>query len=40
MKQLRSAQIDSPRAGITVVTAFSSCFTLFGVAYSFGAFFR
>ncbi len=40
MKQLRSAEIDSPRAWITVVTAFMSCFTLFGVAYSFGAFFR
>ncbi len=40
MKQLRSAEIDSPRAWIAVVTAFMSCFTLFGVAYSFGAFFR
>ena len=40
MKQLRFAEIDSPRAWITVITAFMSCFTLFGVAYSFGAFFR
>lgn len=40
MKQLRHAKIDSPQAWITVVTAFMSCFTLFGVAYSFGAFFR
>jgi MFS family permease len=40
MKRLRSAQIDSPQAWITVATAFMSCFTLFGVSYSFGAFFR
>ena len=40
MKLLRNAQIDSPRAWITVASAFMSCFTLFGVAYSFGAFFR
>jgi MFS family permease len=40
MQQPRSAEIDSPRAWITVATAFMSCFTLFGVAYSFGAFFR
>jgi MFS family permease len=40
MKQLRHADIDSPHAWMTVVTAFMSCFTLFGVAYSFGAFFR
>jgi MFS family permease len=40
MKQLRHAKIDSPCAWITVATAFMSCFTLFGVAYSFGAFFR
>jgi MFS family permease len=40
MKQLRNAQIDSPGAWIAVVAAFMSCFTLFGVSYSFGAFFR
>src|SRR5690349_859477 len=40
MRPLRSAEIDSPRAWIVVVSAFMSCFTLFGVSYSFGAFFR
>ncbi len=40
MKQLRSAEVDSPRAWIVVASAFMSCFTLFGVSYSFGAFFR
>lgn len=40
MEQRRPAEVDSPRAWITVLTAFTSCFTLFGVAYSFGAFFR
>jgi MFS family permease len=40
MKRLRNAEIDSPSAWIAVVTAFVSCFTLFGVSYSFGAFFR
>ncbi len=40
MKQLRSAELDSPRAWIVVASAFMSCFTLFGVSYSFGAFFR
>jgi MFS family permease len=40
MKRLRRAQIDSPHAWVTVATAFMSCFTLFGVSYSFGAFFR
>ncbi len=33
-------QLDSPRAWITVGAGFLSCFTLFGVAYSFGAFFK
>lgn len=40
MEQRRPAEVDSPRAWITVLAAFASCFTLFGVAYSFGAFFR
>jgi MFS family permease len=32
--------IDSPRAWLTVAAGFLACFTLFGVAYSFGAFFK
>jgi MFS family permease len=32
--------IDSARAWLTVVAGFLACFTLFGVAYSFGAFFK
>src|SRR5581483_10005158 len=35
-----SDQLDSPRAWVTVAAGFLSCFTLFGVAYSFGAFFK
>jgi MFS family permease len=33
-------ELDSPRAWVTVSAGFLSCFTLFGVAYSFGAFFK
>jgi MFS family permease len=32
--------IDSARAWLTVASGFLACFTLFGVAYSFGAFFK
>jgi len=32
--------LDSPRAWLTVAAGFLACFTLFGVAYSFGAFFK
>ncbi len=32
--------IDSARAWLTVAAGFLACFTLFGVAYSFGAFFK
>jgi len=32
--------VDSPRAWLTVGAGFLACFTLFGVAYSFGAFFK
>jgi MFS family permease len=32
--------IDSARAWLTVAAGFIACFTLFGVAYSFGAFFK
>ncbi|MBF6559964.1 MAG: MFS transporter [Candidatus Binataceae bacterium] len=31
---------DSPRAWLMAATAFFSCFTIFGVVYSFGAFFK
>ncbi len=40
MDQLQPAGVDSPRAWVTAATAFTACFTLFGVAYSFGAFFK
>lgn len=33
-------ELDSPRAWVTVAAGFLACFTLFGVAYSFGAFFK
>ena len=32
--------VDSARAWLTVAAGFLACFTLFGVAYSFGAFFK
>src|SRR5258708_20240299 len=32
--------LDSARAWLTVAAGFLACFTLFGVAYSFGAFFK
>jgi MFS family permease len=32
--------LDSARAWLTVASGFLACFTLFGVAYSFGAFFK
>ncbi|MGH7913801.1 MAG: MCT family MFS transporter [Candidatus Binataceae bacterium] len=32
--------IDSPRAWLTVTAGFLACFALFGVTYSFGAFFK
>lgn len=35
-----STQIDSPLAWVMVVTAFTTCFVVFGVVYSFGAFFK
>lgn len=40
MQRNRIVEVDSPRAWINVLAAFISCFTVFGVAYSFGAFFR
>ncbi len=40
MGRSRSAELDSPRAWIVVVAAFFSSFTVFGIAYSFGAFFK
>jgi MFS family permease len=33
-------ELDSARAWVTVVAGFLACFTLFGVAYSFGDFFK
>ena len=40
MEQLNPPGVDSPRAWLTAASAFTACFTLFGVAYSFGAFFK
>src|SRR5450631_3708787 len=34
------SQLDSPHAWRMAVAAFFTCFTLFGVVYSFGAFFK
>jgi MFS family permease len=35
-----SRALDSPRAWLMAATAFLSCFVVFGVMYSFGAFFK
>ncbi len=35
-----TARLDSPRAWRMAATAFVSCFTVYGVMYSFGAFFK
>jgi len=37
---MRVEALDSPRAWLTVAAGFLACFTLFSVAYSFGAFFK
>ena len=40
MRAMGRAQVDSPHAWRMAVAAFFTCFTLFGVVYSFGAFFK
>ncbi len=40
MGRFESAEVDSPRAWVVLGAAFVSTFTVFGLAYSFGAFFK
>lgn len=37
---IRGGELDSAHAWLSVAAGFLACFTLFGVAYSFGAFFK
>jgi hypothetical protein len=38
--RLSQSALDSPRAWLMAVAAFFACFTIFGVVYSFGVFFK
>src|SRR5271154_4020925 len=40
MGRLESAEVDSARAWVVLGAAFVTGFTIFGIAYSFGAFFK
>jgi len=40
MGRFESSEVDSPRAWVVLGAAFLSTFTVFGLAYSFGAFFK
>ncbi len=40
MAGVSRAEVDSPHAWRMAVAGFFTCFTLFGVVYSFGAFFK